>query len=229
MHDLINQYSSKFDELNDLEQDELPRSLRLFNIRFRLAIDIEISFKGEISFTKSKDVRDTYVQIIQLMEVWNAYEALSHYANEVSSHVTDGVSKSKIYSQAFLSRVGSMQTLKETLIWLKSEYSEKSGFKKDFKQYIARISNDSKLSKTLTDDAKNVLAHLDDEKTISGIELLSLIYSERNMYYHNGETAKMGMSYTNRKHLIRKYRETLLTHTLILAIHIIDEQIQNNR
>lgn len=229
MNRLFVQYSSKFDELRDLEQDELPRSLRLFNIRLRLAFDIEIDFKGKISLTKTKEVRETYVLIIQLMEAWNAYEAFSHYANEVSSHVVQKVSKSKIYTQAFLTAVGSMQTLKDALSWLNSEYANNGRFKKDLAQYITRLRQDSHLTKTLKEDAKDLLSHLNGEKTVSGIELLSLIYAERNMYYHNGETAKMGMAYSNRKKLITKYRETLIEHILKLAIHIIDEQIDKNK
>lgn len=226
---LFDQYTSKFNELRDLEQDELPRSLRLFNIRLRLAADIQINFKGEISLTKATDVRETYALIIQLMEAWNAYEAFSHYASEVSTHVAKKVSKAKIYTQTFLTTVGSMQTLENALDWIKSEYSNSSRFKKDITQYISRIEQDSQLSEKLKEDAKSVLKHLSGEKTISGIELLSLIYAERNMYYHNGETAKMGMAYSNRKKLITKYREILFEHMLKLAIHIVDEQIDETK
>ena len=225
MNQLFFQYSSRFDELRDLEQDELPRSLRLFNIRQRLAADIQINFKGEISLTKTKEVRETYILIIQLMEAWNAYEAFSHYANEVSSHVAKKVSKSKIYTKAFLTTVGSMQTLESALTWIKSEYDKSNRFNKDISQYISRIEQDSQLSSKLKEDAKSLLDHLNNMKTISGYELLSIIYAERNMYYHNGETAKMGMAYSNRKKLINKYREILFEHMLKLAIHIIDEQI----
>ena len=226
---LFRQYQSKFDDLRNLMEDELPRSLRLFNIRFRLAVDIEIDFKGKISLTKTKQVRDTYILIVKLMEAWNAYEALSKYARVAGSHVNKKAIKSKIYSQVFLKSVGSMEILEETLNWLKSKYDENNRFKTDFVQYIARINNDPELGKIIKDDAKNVLACLKNKKSISGIEILSLIYAERNMYYHNGETAKMGMAYSNRMPLIRKYRESLTAHTLKLAIFMIGEQIEENK
>jgi hypothetical protein len=226
---LFRQYESSFDELKCLMQDELPRSLRLFNIRFRLAVDIEIDFNGRVSLTKSTQVRETYILIIKLMEVWNAYEALSKYANETSEYVSKGVSKSKTYSQSFLKQIGSISILEGALNWLKSEYENKDQFRTDFIQYIKRIENDPDLSKSLKDDANCVLAHLKNEKSISGIEILSLIYAERNMYYHNGETAKMGMAYSNRIRLIDKYRESLTTHMLNLANFLIAEQICKNR
>jgi len=229
MNRLFNQYSEKFNELRDLEQDELPRSLRVFNIRLRLALDIEIDFKGGVSLTKSPQVRETYVLIIKLMEAWNAYEALSHYVKEVSPRNVRKASKPKIYSQTFLTSVGSTQTLGEALAWLKLEYAGHGPFKNDFKIYLGRIEQDSQLSPKIKGDAISILKHLDDEKIVSGIELLSLIYAERNMYYHNGETAKMGMAYSNRKKLISKYREVLVEHMLRLAIFIIDEQVDKSK
>ncbi len=67
MNQLFHQYEQNLSLLRELEEDSFPRSLRLFNIRIRLAMDIQINFKGMISLTKTKDVRDTYVLIVQLM------------------------------------------------------------------------------------------------------------------------------------------------------------------
>ena len=224
---LFNTYVLKLEKLKS-KQKKLPRSLRLFNIRIRLAIDIEINFKGENSLTKTKNVRETYIQIIKLMEMWNAYEALSHYAKDVSSHVNKGVTKSRIYTQEFLKKVGSLQILNNTLEVLKLKYDESDKFEVDFKQYVERINTNKHLtSSTLKDDAKSVLLYFQEQKSIHGIEILSLIYAERNMYYHNGEAAKMGMLYSNRKYLIEKYIDVLREHTLKLAIYIINEQIIN--
>lgn len=229
----MNQYYSAFDqhlnELRDLEQDDLPRSLRLFNIRIRLAMDIQIDFSGGISLTKSKDVRDTYVLIIQLMELWNAYEALSHYAEEVTDHVAKKVSKSKIYSQKYLREVGSLENLESVLVNIRESYKRSRTFKEDFENYLDRIEHDQKLSKTLKEDASSIRKFAASQKEISGIEILSLIYAERNMYYHNGETAKMGMRYSNRKKLISWYKEALLVHTLKVVNNVILERIEATR
>lgn len=209
-------------------QDELPRSLRLFNIRFRLSVDIRIDFEGKISLTKTKQVRDTYVLIIQLMEAWNAYEALSRYAKEIGGYVMDRVGKSKMYSQKTLKSVQSMELLESVLNQIQSEFNRDKRFRCDFEQYIERLVNEPEIKGVLTQDAKNVLAHLRQEKSISGIEVLSLIYAERNMYNHNGETAKMGMTYSNRKKLLSVYGECLTSHTLRLATQMIENQIAQN-
>lgn len=182
MNPFFNQYEQNLSLLRELEQDDLPRSLRLFNIRIRLAIDIQINFKGMISLTKTKEVRDTYVLIIQLMELWNAYEALSHYVSEATSHVAKGVSKSKIYTQKFLKEVDSLSALELTAQSILSSYKGSRTFKDDFDSYIVRVENDEKLSKSLKADATSIREYVKEEKTISGIEILSLIYAERNMY-----------------------------------------------
>ena len=42
------------------------------------------------------------------------------------------------------------------------------------------------------------------------INILALIYGERNLFYHNGEAAIMGMTYVMRKWLLDEYREALI-------------------
>jgi hypothetical protein len=229
MNELFYQYNQKFETLKDLMQDELPRSLRLFNIRLRLALDIQIDFKGEISLTKTVQVRETYIKIIKLMEMWNAYEALFHYAKDIGKYANPKANKAKIYSQTLLKEIGSLTVLKQATDDLKNNYVNKDGFKADFDQYITRIENDARIKKTLTDDAVSMKKHMNSQEAISGIEILSLIYAERNMYYHNGETAKMGMRYSNRKLLIDTYKTCLINHTLMVTNYIMDAEIENNK
>ena len=227
MKELFSQYTHRYERLKELTQpQQFPRSLKLFNIRLRLAFDILIDFKGEVSLTKTKQVRETYVLIIKLMEMWNAYEALSHYIREIKKYgIKQKIVKSKIYTQAFLNKTGSLKLLKETLDELKSDYSKDLKLKSDFSQYIKRVNDDTRIGKTLTDDSKSILGYFNNEKMISGIEIISLIYAERNMYYHNGETAKMGMSYKNRQKLINHYYKCLSMLTLMLINFVIEEEL----
>jgi DNA-directed RNA polymerase subunit N (RpoN/RPB10) len=229
MSELFHQYDQKFETLKDLMQDELPRNLRLFNLRLRLALDIQIDFKGEVSLTKTRDVRETYVKIIKLMEMWNAYESLFHYAKELGKYANPKANKAKIYAQSLLREVGSLAILKQAAETIKSRYVSNHRFKEDFDQYIHRIKKDDRIKSTLTDDALAFRAYCLNRKSISGIEILSLIYTERNMYYHNGETAKMGMRYSNRKLLIDTYRHCLIDHTLMLSNYILDAEIADNK
>jgi len=229
IRNLFDDYNQKFESLKDLLQDELPRKLRLFNIRLRLAIDMQIDFKGEISLTKTREVRDTYVLIIRLMESWNAYEALCHYVKETGKYANTSESIYKVYSQKFLTEVGSLTILKQALDNFKDKYNTDINFKNDFKQYIKRIEDDDRIKAKLTESCKSTIEYFDGVKSISGIEIIALIYAERNMYYHNGETAKMGMRYTNRQYLINGFIDCFYRHTLMLTSKILEKEIDENR
>jgi hypothetical protein len=226
---LFQDYNQKFELFKDLMQDELPRSLKLFNIRLRLAIDIQIDFKGEISLTKTKLVRDTYVLLIKMMESWNAYEALYHYVKETNRYANTRESIYKTYSQTFLNEVQSLPLLKQTLDDLKLKYSNENNFKDDFKELIRRIERDDRIRLKLTESCKNILEYFEGNKTISGIEIIALIYAERNMYYHNGETAKMGMRYGNRQFLIKTLTNSFYKHILLLTTKILEKEYDENK
>jgi hypothetical protein len=226
---LFDKYNQSFDKLKDLLQDELPRSLRLFNIRLRLALDIEIDFKGEISLTKSKEVRSTYVLLIKLMESWNAYEALIHYVRDTKKYANTKESVYKAYSQTLLKEVGSLPILKQTLDQLKSKYNSDNNFKHDFKQLIKKIETDGRIRPNLTESCISILEYFEGNKNISGIEIIALIYAERNMYYHNGETAKMGMRYGNRQYLIKALMTSFYKHMLLLTRIIIEKEHDDNK
>jgi hypothetical protein len=223
---LFDNYNQIFKKLEKLPQDELPRSLRLFNIRLRLAIDIQIDFKGEISLTKTKEVKDTYVLLIRLMEIWNAYEALFHYVKDTKKkYVSAKESIYKAYSQNFLTEVGSLTILKDTLDQLKTKYNTDNNFKNDFKKLIEKIEGDDRIRQNLKESCKNIVEYFEGKKSISGIETIALIYAERNMYYHNGGTARMGMKkYKNRQFLIRTLTTGFYKHILLLATMIIKKE-----
>jgi hypothetical protein len=226
---LFQTYNHSFEKLKEILQDELPRRLRLFNIRLRLAIDIQIDFKGEISLTKTKEVRDTYVLLIKLMESWNAYEALFHYVKETNKYANTRESIYKAYSQTFLIEVGSLPVLKSTLDTLKLKYNTEIDFAIDFKQLIKRIEDDERIKPNLTESCKNILEYFEGNRVISGIEIIALIYAERNMYYHNGETAKMGMRYGNRQYLIQSLTSSFYKHILLLTTIILDKEYEDNK
>jgi len=108
---------------------------------------------------------------------------------------------------------------------LKNKYENDEIFKQDFKQYIERIKDDERILPNLTENCVNTIEYFDGNKNISGIEIIALIYAERNMYYHNGETAKMGMRYPNRQYLIRQYTECFYRHVLMLTSKILEKEI----
>lgn len=224
---LFEKYILLYKELQELYQGDLPRSIRVYNIRLRLALDIEIDFKGEVSLTNKPIVKETYVLLIKLMEIWNAYEGLAHFIQEDTDiSPIKNASMDRKYSIELLEKVESLSILKNTLERLKTKCIEDGNFKEDFEILLKRIYNNPAIKTMLSNSCQNIVEFLEEDKEISGMELLSLIYAERNMYYHNGETVKMGMGYRNRKYLLSEITKSFYLHVLLLTNYVIKEQIE---
>lgn len=224
MNSAFDKYDKAFKiKCSKYAEGDIPRTLRLFNIRIRLAIDIEINFKGQVSLTKSKEVASTYQLIWQLMEAWNAYEALIKWMTVVGVCEVNGAGKSKILTKSLLEEAGLIYVLSDAYSLLQKNFDEKLTFRRDLNEYIDRINSDINLSKTIRADAGKIIGTLKNNGSPQWYELLSLIYAERNMFYHNGEAAKMGMSYTNRILLLSIYKNTLIFHILKLAIYSLEK------
>ncbi len=210
----------------EITGDDLPRTLRQFNIRIKLSLDIKIDFEGKIEVTKSSTVRELYSLLIKLLEIWNSYEALKHYTIEIGV-ASRSESIYKMYSQKFLKDFGCLQILRETLDQLKDKYKNSHTFSGDFRTYISRIDSNSEISTNLKNSCKSILEYFEGTKIISGIEIIALIYSERNMYYHNGETVIYGMYHNNRKILLTELIDCFIEYILWLIIKILKEKIYN--
>jgi hypothetical protein len=162
------------------------------------------------------------------MESWNAYEALFHYAKDINKCSNPNGGIYKAYSQMFLMEIGTLSIFRNNLEELRLKYSTENSFKNNFVQLINRIQEDDRIKPRLSSDCKVIMDFFEGGKEISGIEIIALIYAERNMYYHNGETAKMGMNYGNRQFLIRSLTTSFYKHMLILAKSIIDIEYNEN-
>lgn len=225
---LLTIYVKKYKELSNIYSDNLPRNLRQFNTRFKLAIDLKVDFYKQISLTETKAIRDLYSLVIKLTEIWNAYEALGHYTKELGLAVGNE-SMYKMYTQKFLHEVGSLSTLEFTLKSLKDKYSSNQRFRSCFDNYIKTINDETKISGNLKSSCNKILENFKDEKDISGIEIIALVYAERNMYYHNGETAQMGMRIGNRLKFLTELVDCFILHILKITINILEKEIEESQ
>ena len=206
-------YTKKFEKLKAKhEGQKFPRLLKLFDIRFRLALDMKISFHGEVSYTKTKRVGDTYALLFQLTELWNAYEVLIQWLKE------KGMLKEAKWYRLYCNEMKkpiSQKQLMDGLKEIKNMY-RKERFAKDFNEYLQHI-KDSQLKKELKDNADTVGAWLAKNENITGIAFLRLISAERNLVYHHGESAKMGSNYLSRKRILSNYIYFFISHIIDLA------------
>jgi hypothetical protein len=219
------EYEELYSNYASLLQDEnIPRELRLFDIRFRLAIDLVVDYKGKVSYTKTPVVKNNYAQQMKLMELWNSYEALIKYLDHL------GLSRRKKakFEQISLTLIkdsGINELFQQCFQQLKTLYIGDAKFKQDYDEYIGRIQRGvrTRLAESCTRSSR----YFDGTEELSGNELFALIYAERNLFYHNGESAKLGMSYNKRNILLSKYYDHFSLGMIRMAKYIIKQQIDN--
>lgn len=216
-------YERLFNEYVAILQDEnIPRELRLFDIRIRLAIDLVVDYKGEVSYTKTAIVKENYAQQMKLMELWNSYEAFTKYLD----HLNLSRSGQAKYMQISLKLIKDSKvdaSTNECFLQLKDLYVSDEIFKQNFDEYIRRIQQG--VSPKLAESCSRIIEFFNGEIELSGYELFALIYAERNLFYHNGESAKLGMNYNRRKMLLSKYYEYFSMSMIKLAKFTIKQQI----
>lgn len=236
MNQLFEQYENLYSQYEDLLKSEgfnFPRPLRTFNIRFRLALDLIIDYKGNLAYVKTKHVKETYILTLRLMDLWNAYEALMRYVVKELNHslvktAPDRIKKKESRKSVvnYFKKTGALDSLKSLALTLKTKAEQKEKFGKDFSIYVERIKKSKVIEKPLKNQISDIIDFVISQEKISGIEVLALIYSERNLYYHAGEPGKMGISYTNRKYLLSQYHECLSEVILKTICYVLKIQIK---
>ncbi len=58
--DLFQDYIQQYDGYKELCENEFPRNIRYFDIRFRLCLGLIIGFESKYSYTKYPSTRKTY-------------------------------------------------------------------------------------------------------------------------------------------------------------------------
>ncbi len=178
-----------------------------------------------MEITKSLEAQEAYIKVIKLLERWNTYEALNHYMKELAGYVKKKESIYTMVNSNVLIDSTAMQVLKSCIEKISEKYKTMNEFRNDIEKYFEKINSDNNLKDTLKKSCENIHQYILNGKNITGYEILGLIYAERNMYYHNGETTRMGMKYCNRIELLNIYIECIEDYMLKLVIYILNKEI----
>jgi|GEM_PF-6935814 hypothetical protein len=210
--------------LEELKDELPPRELRLFDIRIRIAIDMVVGFYGVVSYTKSSLVAEAYASQIRLMELWNAYEAFIKYLDYLE--LSRGKeAKYKLIKSDLMQNSGARETIDEFFKEIKVHYEYDEAFRQDYHQYISRMKR-ACINQKLAETCASTIEYLSGKKGLSGYELFALVYAERNMYLHDGESAKLGWNYKRRNLILALYSEHFVKSLLQVAAYVLDEQIK---
>jgi len=195
--------------------------LRVFDVRFRIALGLRISLDGNYAHVNTENTRNTYKLILSLNEFWFAYEGFSKYYKSIRSLVNYRSLPNLITNE---DSEGNDITLLvgRFLELLNNNIRTGENLKNDFIKYLDYLIANSK------QDQRNRLSRLKlnfcNENEISLNEILSLIYSIRCMYVHNGHTAKSGVKFYKTKILVLKICKDFMTLFLLIISKIVMEE-----
>jgi hypothetical protein len=208
-------YSNYCKKIKDIS-GKIPREAYLFDIRFRLALGLKIDFDSDIAKTKTKEVKDAYIAIYELISLWNAFEAFLSWQGIPKAF---DLPKTQLYTET------SKKPLEIACEKLKNLYKEKTSEFACYFKLVEEIGLNNKLKSII----KEISISLANGKNISPTDLLSLISAERNMFFHLGESAKQGMNYSPRKKILAIYNAALAEFIYLLAVQGLTISKENNQ
>ena len=184
-------YLQCIDELRELCDGELPRGIRQFDIRFRLARSIQISFDSTISYTKTESTKKTYRALIELNDLWFAYEGLYALAKTRGLLKASG-SKSDPFTEDAADAIGLSHIVKLLECRYQSEMLSEPLRRQDYCAYIVYL-RDNASSSTQKGLLERLRDKTDASECLDFSSWLALVYAIRNLYVHNTDTAKSGV------------------------------------
>ena len=217
-------YKLKFDELKELTEDKLPQSLKLFDIRLRLALSLQVGFDSSISYTSTETTRKTYSLILKLNDLWFAFEGLYTLCSE-NSYLKSNSTKSDPFTDQKTTDLMLDDKVLKFGEYLHANTYVNTKIKNDFVSYLQYLKANS------TGTTQLRLLESFRQKAISDAypkfnEILSLIYGMRNMYVHSTDTAKSGVNNYKTKILsLKNCSDFLILVCMSISIKIIEEQI----
>lgn len=224
MKNLFVEYENAFNKLKEKlkKEQNLPRTLRLFDIRLRLSIDLIIDFKKEVSLTKTPVVKNTYIRVFQLLEKWNVYEAFVRYFNKGKKELSVFLA----IPEELFDKSGCREKLEEICKEMKELYLS---HEKNMNEYFERISGEKSYLKSgkLKEHCNSFYECLKNDGKYSYHNFLSLIYAERNMYYHSGEASRIGTNYKLRQKILDIYNGGIIFFIFKLATYVLNQKAKS--
>jgi hypothetical protein len=215
-HDCINEHANK--NKSDFE-NIFPRELRLFRVRLRLAVGLKISFDKNFAMVKNEPTEKAYIEIMKCNEAWFSYEAMNKLCHKWNLKKAPPITS--------IADIFDAPTL--NLFNIKNEIDN---FNNEVKTVICSNPNiASDIAKYLTflegavekDALKNLIRPTINKITTKqdweSKEIFGVLYATRNIFVHQGETAKSGVKFYKNKILFLKI---LYDYAILFQIKVVN-------
>lgn len=212
-------YLQCVEDLRELHDGELPKEIRQFDIRFRLACSLQISFDNTFSYTKTESTRKTYRALMELNDLWFAYEGLFSLCKSNGMVKASG-NKSDPFLEEMVEDLG----LNHIVLLLSADFVDRllsdPMRRGDLCGYI-----DYLLASATSRTQKGFLGRLkiktEESECPTFSMWLALVYAIRNMYVHNTDTAKSGVkSYATKIALLQASKYFMIGSMLAISEHV---------
>lgn len=221
---LFADYSQQFSIFYTRMEYEIPRSLRLFDIRFRLALSLQVSFDSQISYTKTESTRRTYALILKLNDLWFAYEGLFQICKD-QNWLKTNATKATPFTLEMIQNLGLDDWSQAFAKKWQQAMLQNTRFHKDCMGYIDYLQTTAS-GKTQQRLLAQLLSQIQQPDIVEFNTQLALIYAIRNMYVHNTDTAKSGVKqYKTKIEILRMSNDFLTLVILEVANQILADYI----
>lgn len=190
-----------FKELCDKKQTEnINRGSRLFDLRFRLNMDLNVTINSQYSSTKTPGVKNIYETLFLLLDLWNVYEV----ANSNVKMLGLLEKNDKKFDTFFFDKDDLGSEIKNYLDFFNKEIKD-SKICESFKNYLNHFKDLDSITQSNKAKYDEIIKKINDNTNFDVEDVLFLIYMERNAFYHGGEAAKSGTNYSFKQNLLNFY------------------------
>lgn len=221
---------NKIDEYNHLDLADLDQRFNFFDIKLRMAFAIEnISLNDQIMRRKYGDLKLCHLMLYKIADLWFAYDSFFKLHNTLG--FTPIQSKIIWLNQEthlqFSNLMGITNALFRTNTQLKLHFNN-SQKRKNLKNYLKYCRNNSE--KSQKNRLNNFIDKINIETALPDFnesEILTVTYSIRNNFVHNGETTVTTpeLNYYEKKDLVIVLYEFLTMVILSITIKTIENKI----
>jgi len=194
-HDCLNAYANT--NISNFESI-FPRELRLFRVRLRLTIGLKIGFNEDFAMVKNEPTKKTYIEILKCNEAWFAYESMKKMCEIWNLTKANCRTPVDIFDSATLKNFDNISVINEFNNQLQNEIYSNSSISTDIKNYIYFLIAEVE-SNSLKQVLQSIISKFTSMQNWEHKEILAVIYATRNIFVHEGETAKSGIKYYKNK------------------------------
>ncbi len=200
------------------------RPLRLFRLRLKLTIGLNLSIDPQYALVRNKSTANTYVQIFKSNEAWSTYEAMLKIASTRHWKKPNVKSAADVFAPETIRMFGVEAVLDVANTLFAQHIMARPNIKNDVVNYLQAMAGkveNKHLAFLLNQTAHKIQQH----DLLDHRDLMSIVNGTRNIFVHQGETAKTGAKLYKSKELLH---QIVYDYTVLFLLRVAVFEAGNN-